>query len=60
LSGFGMAKKSVSSNDIELHPDAMARFERAVDVVSKSPPQHRAAKKKKTAPKKTKRSKPKP
>jgi hypothetical protein len=55
-----MAKKSVSSNDIELHPDAMARFERAVDVVSKSPPQHRAAKKKKTAPKKTKRSKPKP
>jgi hypothetical protein len=25
----------------ELHPDAWARFERAVDVVAKSPPQHR-------------------
>jgi hypothetical protein len=26
---------------LELHPDAWARFERAVDVVAKSPPQHR-------------------
>jgi len=26
---------------VELHPDAWARFERAVDVVAKSPPQHR-------------------
>jgi hypothetical protein len=26
---------------MELHPDAWARFERAVDVVAKSPPQHR-------------------
>jgi len=25
----------------KLHPDAWARFERAVDVVAKSPPQHR-------------------
>jgi hypothetical protein len=25
----------------ELEPDAWARFERAVDVVAKSPPQHR-------------------
>jgi hypothetical protein len=25
----------------DLHPDARARFERAVDVVAKSPPQHR-------------------
>jgi hypothetical protein len=25
----------------ELHPDAWARFERAVHVVAKSPPQHR-------------------
>jgi hypothetical protein len=27
--------------ELELHPDAWARFERAVDVVAKSPPQHR-------------------
>jgi hypothetical protein len=25
----------------ELHPDAWSRFERAIDVVAKSPPQHR-------------------
>jgi hypothetical protein len=37
--------KSVSSKDIEFHPDAMQRFERAVKVVAKSPPQHRVAKK---------------
>ncbi len=30
----------------ELHPDAWARFERAVDVVAKSPPQHRTKKQK--------------
>jgi hypothetical protein len=34
--------------EIEFYPDAMARFERAVKVVAKSPPQHRVAKKKKT------------
>jgi hypothetical protein len=33
-----------SSKDIELQPDAWARFERAVDVVAKSPPQHRSKK----------------
>jgi hypothetical protein len=40
--------------EIEFHPDAMERFERAVKVVTKSPPQHRVAKKaaKKTKPKK--------
>ena len=27
--------------DIELHPDARERFERAVDKVMRSPPQHR-------------------
>ena len=43
--------------EIELHPDAMARFERAVLAVAKSPPQHRVAKKKKTA-KKREASKP--
>jgi hypothetical protein len=36
----GMAK-SVSKKDTELYLDAWARFERAVDVVAKSPPQHR-------------------
>jgi hypothetical protein len=28
----------------ELHPDAWQRFERAVDTVAKSPPQHRTNK----------------
>jgi hypothetical protein len=36
-----MAKPSKA--DTEFHPDAWARFERAVDVVAKSPPQHRSA-----------------
>jgi hypothetical protein len=42
---------------LELHPDAWARFERAADVVAKSPPQHRVAKKKQTAAKKAKKKK---
>jgi hypothetical protein len=37
---------SDSTKDIELHPDAWQRFERAADVVAKAPPQHRVAKKK--------------
>jgi hypothetical protein len=41
-----MAKPSKEKREIELEPDAWQRFERAVDVVSKSPPQHRVAKKK--------------
>jgi hypothetical protein len=45
---FAMTK---SKDEIELHPDAWARFERAAGVVAKSPPQHRVAKKKKTAKK---------
>jgi hypothetical protein len=40
-----MAKKKT---EVELHPDAWARFERAAEVVAKSPPQHRVAKKKTT------------
>jgi hypothetical protein len=32
---------------IELEPDAWSRFERAVDVVAKSPPQHRTKAKRK-------------
>jgi hypothetical protein len=42
-----MTKKPTEKNEIELHPDAWARFERAAEVVAKSPPQHRVAKKKK-------------
>src|SRR5262245_50957389 len=33
--------KEPRQTEIELLPDAWARFERAVDVVAKSPPQHR-------------------
>lgn len=52
-----MTKKST---EIELHPDAMERFERAIGAVVKAPPQHRASKKTKTKraskrPKKTAR-----
>lgn len=38
--------KSGQAKEIELHPDAWKRFERAAGVVAKSPPQHRVAKKK--------------
>jgi hypothetical protein len=48
-----MAKALVK--EIELHPDAWERFERAAGVVAKSPPQHRVAKKKKVAKKRTKK-----
>jgi hypothetical protein len=37
--------KSNPTKDLELHPDAWQRFERAAGVVAKSPPQHRVAKK---------------
>jgi hypothetical protein len=39
-----MAKQPLQTKEIELRPDAWARFERAVDVVAKSPPQHRTKK----------------
>jgi len=41
--------KSGKDKEVELEPDAWQRFERAVKVVAKSPPQHRVAKKKKIA-----------
>jgi hypothetical protein len=45
-----MARESkVKEGELEFHPDAWKRFERAAGVVAKSPPQHRVAKKKKTA-----------
>jgi hypothetical protein len=54
---MGMAKSN--PKEIELHPDAWARFERAAGVVAKTPPQHRVAKKKKAKPaKKAKKRKP--
>jgi hypothetical protein len=37
--------KKPDPKELELHPDAWARFERAAGVVAKSPPQHRVAKK---------------
>jgi hypothetical protein len=40
------------AKEIEFEPDAWARFERAVDVVAKSSPQHRVK------PKKLKRKSP--
>jgi hypothetical protein len=36
-----MSNKQRATKEIELRPDAWERFERAVDVVAKSPPQHR-------------------
>jgi hypothetical protein len=41
------------AKEIEFHPDAWKRFERAAGVVAKSPPQHRVGKK--TTVKKTKK-----
>jgi hypothetical protein len=51
--GVLVMAKSDSKKEPELHPDAWARFERAIDVVAKSPPQHRTkiAKPKKASPK---------
>jgi hypothetical protein len=57
---IAMAKRPEEKKieDIELHADAWARFERAVNTVPKSPPQHRAAKKKtkKAPPKRGRKS----
>jgi hypothetical protein len=46
-----MAKES---SKVELEPGAWERFERAVDVVAKSPPQHKTKKKKSPKKKKSK------
>jgi hypothetical protein len=53
-SGADMAK--TPTNEIELHPDAWSRFERAAGVVAKTPPQHRVAKAKKKTNKPRKNS----
>jgi hypothetical protein len=36
-----MKKPPAKEKEIELQPDAWQRFERAVGVVAKAPPQHR-------------------
>jgi hypothetical protein len=36
-----MAQSDQKKKELELEPDAWARFERAVDIVAKSPPQHK-------------------
>jgi hypothetical protein len=49
-----MAKSVQKKREIELEHNAWARFERAIDVGAKSPPQHR------TKPKRKKKASPKP
>jgi hypothetical protein len=48
--------KSQKLKDVELEPDAWQRFERALKVVAKSPPQPRIAKKVKKRKAKKKRA----
>jgi hypothetical protein len=48
--------KKSAKGEIELLPNPWETFERAVDVVAKSPPQHRVAKKKRKAARKTKKA----
>jgi hypothetical protein len=38
------AKTKPKPPEIEVHPDAWKQFEKAVDVVMRSPPKHRTAK----------------
>jgi hypothetical protein len=52
--GHDVMIKSVPAKEIEFHADAMERFERAVKVVAKSPPQHRVTKMKNVKAKKQK------
>jgi hypothetical protein len=51
--------KPDSKKEVEQYPDAWSRFERAVDVVAKSPPQHRATGDKSAQRRKSKKEKPK-
>jgi hypothetical protein len=48
--------KEPKQPEIELEPDAWQRFERAIDVVVKSPPQHKAKPKPKPRKKRAKPS----
>jgi hypothetical protein len=54
---FGGIREPVKKDmPIELMPDAWARFERAIDVVAKSPPQHRVKSLKRSKKRKTKKA----
>jgi hypothetical protein len=57
---MAVPKKPERKVEIELQPDAWERFERAAGVVAKTPPQHRRAKKKRTATRKVVKPKKKP
>jgi hypothetical protein len=46
--------KNPKREEIDLAPDAWERFERAVQIVAKSPPQHRTAASKSPAKRKPK------
>jgi hypothetical protein len=48
--------KSNPTKDVELHPDAWQRFERAAEVVAKTPPQHRVKPTAKKDPRPVKKS----
>jgi hypothetical protein len=47
--------KPAPTKDLEVHPDAWGRFERAIETVAKAPPQHRVAKKPKAKKRPSKR-----
>jgi hypothetical protein len=51
------AKSKQNTQEVEISPDAWARFERAVDVVAKSPPQHKSKSKKSSTKTKNKNEK---
>jgi hypothetical protein len=52
-----MKKKALDCDEIELLPDAWERFEQAIKVVARAPPQHRKTKRGKSRPSNAKRSK---
>jgi hypothetical protein len=49
-------RKVAAATDVELLPNAWEIFEKAVDRVAKSPPQHRSAEKKQKTPEEPKKS----
>ena len=55
--GVSVIAKKSTKEEIELHPDGWQRFERAMAVVVKAPPQHRvkAKAKRATSPKRKKK-----
>lgn len=49
------SNKAATPAEVELVPDAWERFEKAVDQVAKSPPQHRIKGKSETSQKKSRK-----